>query len=202
MPSYFCHFSTDFFNFSTNFPHSFQQERSFPQKSAHFRYGTLYWKKYGKCWKLEFSTIFWYENAIFWEYAALLFRYRWCKSAKKSAQILLCAQNYNVARANNPIFRYERLLPFLEKTPGVFSAFRSMAVLPSGGKNAFCVLRTFFAVLCLKKCFCRRRFPILAGSANPAKLGSGIVLPCFYARSSTKRTKKVSRIFKKISADM
>ena len=77
-----------------------------------------------------------------------------------------------------------------------------MAVLPYGGKNAFAYCVPFFAVSCLKKCFCRRQFSAFAGSANPAKLGSKIVLPCFYARSSAKRTKKVSRIFKKISVDM
>ena len=32
--AYFCHFSTDFFNFSTIFQHSFQQNAGFPQKSA------------------------------------------------------------------------------------------------------------------------------------------------------------------------
>ena len=54
--AYFCHFSTDFFNFSTIFQHSFQQKASFPQKSAVLRANTLYWKKYGYCWKLKFST--------------------------------------------------------------------------------------------------------------------------------------------------
>ena len=54
--AYFCHFSTDFFNFSTIFQHSFQRKASFPQKSAVLRANTLYWKKYGYCWKLKFST--------------------------------------------------------------------------------------------------------------------------------------------------
>ena len=45
----FCHFSTDFLNFSTIFQHSFQQKASFPQKSAVLRANTLYWKKYGYC---------------------------------------------------------------------------------------------------------------------------------------------------------
>ena len=54
--TYFCHFSTDFLNFSTIFQHSFQQKASFPQKSAVLRANTLYWKKYGYCWKLKFST--------------------------------------------------------------------------------------------------------------------------------------------------
>ena len=54
--AYFCHFSTDFLNFSTIFQHSFQQKASFPQKSAVLRANTLYWKKYGYCLKLKFST--------------------------------------------------------------------------------------------------------------------------------------------------
>ena len=47
--AYFCHFSTDFFNFSTIFQHGFQQKAGFPQKSAVLRANTLYWKKYGYC---------------------------------------------------------------------------------------------------------------------------------------------------------
>ena len=54
--AYFAIFPPIFSTFQQTFNIVFNKKASFPQKSAVLRANTLYWKKYGYCWKLKFST--------------------------------------------------------------------------------------------------------------------------------------------------